>query len=235
MGARDCKSKEGNNSNNSIDRTKRTLQDPSPKKDEMGNLSANKRQKVDTEHMQDYRSVIETQILKMCINCQEDYEATHDDPGVLNCWICGLACHGCRSHQKTREMELYMISKGHTWLCHECKKEALTLKKKNENWEGEVEHPPEKDAEPIEEDDVEIIKDFAKLPEAKKRKLNESEGKTNKNKDKSSNSSVDSNASKIGDENVKGGDTNRGKSGSMPGEPVTQSTSQKINTLRLNL
>merc|ERR1711874_859374 len=51
--ARDCKSKEGNNS---INRTKRTLQDPSPKKDEMGNLSANKRQKVDTVHMQDYRS-----------------------------------------------------------------------------------------------------------------------------------------------------------------------------------
>merc|ERR1711874_908725 len=99
----------------------------------------------------------------------------------------------------------------------------------------EVEHPPENDAEPIEEDDVESIKDFAKHPEAKKRKLSESEGKTNKNRDKSSNSSVDSNASKIGDENVKGGDTNRGKSGSMPGEPVTQSTSQKINTLRLNL
>merc|ERR1711874_425678 len=140
--ARDCKSKEGNNSNNSINRTKRTLQDPSPKKDEMGNLSANKRQKVDTEHMQDYRSVIETQIFKMCIDFQEDYEATYDDPGVLNCWICGLACHGCRSHQKTQEMELYMISKGHIWLCYECKKEALILKKKNENWEGEVEHPP---------------------------------------------------------------------------------------------
>merc|ERR1711874_53709 len=115
------------------------------------------------------------------------------------------ACHGCRSHQKTRERELFMISKGHIWLCYECKKEALILKKKNENWEGEVEHPREKDAEPIEEDDVEIIKDFAKHPEAKKGKLSENEGKTNKNKDKSSNSSVDSNASKIGDENVKGG------------------------------
>merc|ERR1711874_625707 len=68
--ARDGRCKEGNNSN-SINRTKRTLQDPSPKKDEMGNLSANKRQKVDTEHMQDYRSVIETQILKMCIDCQD--------------------------------------------------------------------------------------------------------------------------------------------------------------------
>merc|ERR1711874_340392 len=97
--------------------------------------------------------------------------------------------------------ELYMISKGHIWLCYECKKEALILKK-NENWEGEVEHPPEKDAEPIEEDGVEIIKDFAKHPETKKRKRRENEGKTNKNKDKSSNSSVDSNASKIGDENV---------------------------------
>merc|ERR1711874_348880 len=174
--ARDGRCKEGNNSNNSINRTKRTLQDPSPKKDEMGNLSANKRQKVDTVHtvhMQDYRSVIETQILKMCIDCQEDYEATYDEPGVLKCWICGLACHGCRSHLKTRETELYIISKGHIWLYYECKKEALIFKKKNENWEGEAEHPPEKDAEPIVEDEVEIIKDFEKHPETKKRKRSE--------------------------------------------------------------
>ena len=47
-----------------------------------------------------------------------------------------------------------------------------------------------------------------------------------------------SNASKIGDENVKGDDhenTDKNKSGSTPGKPVTQSTSQEINTLKLNI
>ena len=91
--------------------------------------------------------------------------------------------------KKKQEMELYNISKGYTWLCHECKKDGKTLKKKNQNWEGEVEHPPEKDPEPI-ENDIEIIKDLLKHPEAKKRKLNESEDKTNKNRDKSTNSIV---------------------------------------------
>ena len=47
------------------------------------------------------------------------------------------------------------MSKGYTWLCHECK-ELKTLKKKNQNWE-EVEeeaedHPPQKNAECIEID-----------------------------------------------------------------------------------
>ena len=65
-------------------------------------------------------------------------------------------------------------------------------------------HLPESDSESIEEDDVEIIKDFTKLSEAKKRKLSESEGKTDKNKDKPSNSSVNSNALKIDDENING-------------------------------
>ena len=234
--ARDGKSKEGKNSknsNNSINRTKRSLQDPSPEKDEMGNLSKNKRQRVDTVHMLDYRNVVEAQITKMCIDCNEDYEATYDEPGVVSCWICGLGCHGCRSHRGTQERELYVISKGYTWMCRECKREVLKLKKKNQNWAGEVGHLPENDSESIEED-VEIIKDSTKLSEAKKRKLSESEGKTDKNKDKPSNSSVNSNASKIDDENVNGGDTDRNKSGSMPGELVTKSTSQQINTLRLN-
>ena len=84
---------------------------------------------------------------------------------------------------KKQETELYNISKGYTWLCHECKKEIKTLKKKNQNWEGEVEHPSEKNAEPI-ESYIENIKDSAKPPEAKKRKLNESEDKRNKNRDK---------------------------------------------------
>ena len=47
-----------------------------------------------------------------------------------------------------------------------------------------------------------------------------------------------SNASKIGDENVKGDDhenTDKNKSGSTPGKPVTQSTSQEISTLKLNI
>ena len=183
--------------------------------------------------MLDYRNIVEAQIIKMCIDCNEDYEATYDEPGVVSCWICGLVCHGCRSHRGIQERELYVISKGYTWMCRECKRDALKLKKKNQNWAGELGHLSESDSENI-KDEVEIINDFAKLSEAKKRKLSESEGKTDKNKDKSSNSSVNSNASKIDDENVNGGDTDRNKSGSKPGEPVIKSTSQQIKTLRLN-
>ena len=73
------------------------------------------------------------------------------------------------------------------------------------------------------------------IPGQNERKLSEGEGKTNKNKDKSSSSSVTSNASKTGDKNVNAGDTDRGKSGSTPGEPVTRSASQGIDTLRLSL
>ena len=89
-------------------------------------------------------------------------------------------------------MELYDISKGHIWLCYECKKEALTRKKKNQNWEVEVEveHPPVKDPESINKD-IEIVMDLTKHPETKKRKLNENEDNTNKSIDKSSNNSVD--------------------------------------------
>ena len=104
-------------------------------------------------------------------------------------------------------------------MCRECKRDALKLKKKNQNWAREVGHLSESDSENIKEDEVEIINDFTKLSEAKKRKLSKSEGKTDKNKDKSSNSSVNSNASKIDDENVNGGDTDRNKSGSKPGNP----------------
>ena len=78
-----------------------------------------------------------------------------------------------------------MISRGHIWLCHECKNDALTLRKQNDNWGGETEHTPEKDAEPVKEDDedeVEFIKDCTKHPETEKGKLNESEGTTNNNK-----------------------------------------------------
>ena len=132
---------------------KRTIQDSSPKKDEIGNMSKNKKQKVDNEYVS---NLLETQIFKTCIDCQENYEAIYDEPGELNCWLCGLACHGCKSHRKKQETELYNISKGYTWLCHECKKELKTLKKKNQNWE-EVEeeaedHPPQKNAECIEID-----------------------------------------------------------------------------------
>ena len=48
----------------------------------------------------------------------------------------------------------------------------------------------------------------------------------------------DSNASKIGDEDVNRDDhenTDKSKSGSTPSEPVTPSTSQRINTLKLNI
>ena len=105
--------------------------------------------------MQNYSNILETQIFKTCIDCQENYEANYDEPGELNCWICGLTCHGCKSHQKKQETELYNISKGYTWLCHECKKEIKTLKKNQnlEEVEGDAEeHPPEKNAEHIEID-----------------------------------------------------------------------------------
>ena len=233
---KDCRGKESNNSNKS---SKRTLVDSSPKKDERGDLSTNKKQKLNTELIQDYEDVFETKIFKKCIDCYDDYEAIYDDLSMVNCWLCGLACHGCRNQQKTQEADLYMQSRGNVWVCYECKKEAPILKKKNENWEEETEQPPEKKAGPGKEDDedeVEFIEDSTKYPEKKKRKLNENEneGKTNENKDKS-NSSVDNNASKIRDNNVKGGDTGRNGSGSVPGDLVTQSTSQRINTLKLNL
>ena len=56
--AKNCKSKEGCNG---IAGTKRTLQDPSPKGDDMGNLPTYKKQKVDI----DFRSVLEAQILNV--------------------------------------------------------------------------------------------------------------------------------------------------------------------------
>ena len=94
---KDCESKESNNNKNSkngINRTKRILTDPSPKKDKMGNLSANKKQKADTDHIQDYGDVFEKQIFKMCIDCNENYEVIYDDLTMINCWLCGVACHG---------------------------------------------------------------------------------------------------------------------------------------------
>ena len=227
---KNCKSKEGGNG---IAGTKRTLQDPSPKGDDMGNLPTYKKQKVDI----DFRSVLETQILKVCIDCLEDYEATYDELGVINCWSCGLASHGCRSHQKTQVMELYKISKGHIWLCYECKREALTLKKKNQNWEEEVEveveHSPVEDPESFNKDiEIEIVKDLTKNPETEKGKLSESEDKSNKSIDKSNNSVNEKNKCK----NCVGGDDHanidKSKSGgtpseSTPDEPDTSPTGQK--------
>ena len=112
--ASSSKSKERNNS------IKRTIQDSSPKKDKIANLSKNIRQKVDNEHMQSCRDILETQIFKPCVDCHENYEANYDEPGELNCWICGLTCHGRKGRQKKQETELYNISKGYTWLSHEC-------------------------------------------------------------------------------------------------------------------
>merc|ERR1712076_37690 len=82
------------------------------------------------------------------VDCYDDYEAIYDDLSMVNCWLCGLACHGCRNQQKTQEADLYMQSRGNVWVCYECKKEAPVLKKKNENWEEETEQPPEKKAGP---------------------------------------------------------------------------------------
>ena len=110
--SKNCKSKEGGYGNAG---TKRTFQDRSPKGVDMGNLPTYKRLKVDADI--DLSSVLETQILKICIDCMEDYDATYDEPGVISCWSCGLASHGCRGHLKPQAMELYDISKGHIWLC----------------------------------------------------------------------------------------------------------------------
>ena len=39
-------------------------------------------------------------INKTCIDCDEDYEATYDEIGRLNCYICGLTSHGCKHNEK---------------------------------------------------------------------------------------------------------------------------------------
>ena len=89
--------------------------------------------------------------------------------------------------------------------------------------------------EPIQVDDVEVDENFAKHPEANEGKSNEGDCRANKNKDKSSSGSVANNAPNTGDKIVNAGDTDSGKNGGMPGVPVTQSASQGIDTLRLNL
>ena len=75
-------------------------------------MSKNKKQKVDNEYMQNYSNILETQIFKTCIDCQENYEANYDEPGELNCWLCGLACHGCKSHQKKTRNGIIQYIKG---------------------------------------------------------------------------------------------------------------------------
>ena len=89
--------------------------------------------------------------------------------------------------------------------------------------------------ETIQVDDVVVDENFAKHPEANEGKSNEGDCRANKNKDKSSSGSVANNAPNTGDKNVNAGDTDSGKNGGMPGVPVTQSASQGIDTLRLNL
>ena len=183
---KDCESEESDknknskNSKNGINRTKRVLTDPSPKKDNMGNPIASKKQRADIDHVQDYEDVFEKQIFKTCIDCKQNYEAFYDDPTMIKCWLCGLASHGCiykLGQQIKRELELCMISRGHIWLCHECKNDASQLREQNENWRGETE-PAKVD----DEDEVEVIKDCTNHSEAEKGKLNKSEGTTNNNK-----------------------------------------------------
>ena len=200
------KNNECNSSKNSINRTKRGLQEPSPEKDERGNPCKKQRQRADTEHLMDYSNEAEEWITKLCIDCNQSYAATYDDPILVSCWICGLGCHGCRSHLGTKGKELSMVSKGYTWICLDCKKETQKLKK-NQNRAEEVEHLRESVSESIE--DAEII---TKKPPS---------------------GSVNSNASKT-NENVNGDDTGRNKNGSMHSKPVAKSTDQQINTLRLN-
>merc|ERR1711874_723759 len=68
--------------------------------------------------------------------------------------LCGLACHGCKSHQKNKKRNYTIYQRDtHGYAMSEFKKELKTLKKKNQNWE-EVEeeaedHLPQKNAEYI--------------------------------------------------------------------------------------
>ena len=61
-------------------------------------------------------------ITKTCIDCEQDYEATYDELGRLNCYICGLTSHGCKYNEKIQSVELYKMSKGYKWICNECTK-----------------------------------------------------------------------------------------------------------------
>ena len=78
-------------------------------------------------------------INKNCIDCEEDYEATYNELGRLNCYICGLTSHGCKIKDKVQAAELYSMSKGYKWMCYECTKDLETIRVRNMEWDKEEE------------------------------------------------------------------------------------------------
>ena len=75
-------------------------------------------------------------INKTCIDC-EDYEATYDEIGRLNCYMCGLTSHGCKHNEKVQAEELYKMSKGYKWICYDCTKDTDRIREGNMGWERE--------------------------------------------------------------------------------------------------
>merc|ERR1712033_72807 len=78
-------------------------------------------------------------INKICIDCEEDYEATYNELGRLNCYICGLTSHGCKNKDKVQAAELYRMSKGYKWMCYECTKNIEIIRERNMEWDKEEE------------------------------------------------------------------------------------------------
>ena len=76
-------------------------------------------------------------IYKTCIDCDGDYEATYDEIGRLNCYVCGLTSHGCKPNDKVQAEKLYNMSKGYKWICYDCTKETDRRREGNKGWEGE--------------------------------------------------------------------------------------------------
>merc|ERR1712002_199998 len=76
-------------------------------------------------------------IYKTCIDCDGDYEATYDEIGRLNCYVCGLTSHGCKPNDKVQAEKLYKMSKGYKWICYDCTKETDRRREGNKGWEGE--------------------------------------------------------------------------------------------------
>ena len=79
-----------------------------------------------------------TQFLKdkICIDCDEEYEAVYNEIGRLNCHVCGLTSHGCKHGERVQAAELYDMSKGYKWICYECTKEVEILGKEQKMGRG---------------------------------------------------------------------------------------------------
>merc|ERR1712121_329418 len=82
-------------------------------------------------------------INQICIDCEEDYEATYNELGRLNCYICGLTSHGCKNRDKIQAVELYRMSKGYKWMCYECTKNIEIIRARNMEWDEDEEEETE--------------------------------------------------------------------------------------------